>query len=114
MKLPDEVKDTVDNLYAMGAIRSANIYLRKMAQENEDIAMYIEDKDMTARVCGQNLITTHARLFHLSYTNDTWIIDEDIMIVVLKFSYILFICNSFYYSLWQQLMLQDFTIYGHK
>jgi hypothetical protein len=82
-ELPDdissEIKSTVENLYRIGAIKAANVYLRNAAKTDPLLAEYIEQKDETAKVNGQNLITTHARLFHLPKTNDTIVIDEDII-----------------------------------
>lgn len=85
--LPDYITTTLDGLYAMGAIWRANMFLRNEAENNPDLAEYVEAKDATAGVKGENVLTTHARLPYLETTNDTIIIDEDILPTLLQQSY---------------------------
>lgn len=78
--LDTAIVDAIDKLYAKGAQRAANVYLRDIAKENAQIAEYIDALDAFYKVKDATVVTTHARLLFMQPTHHTHIIiDEDIM-----------------------------------
>lgn len=73
-------KQKIERLYNTGSYIGANIYLKKLAQENDEIKKYLKELKKAQEIKNQTMITTHQKLLSYKDFNDTVIIDEDIII----------------------------------
>jgi len=73
-------KQKLERLYDTGSFAGANIYLKKLSQENRDVKQYLKELKKVQKVKNQTMITTHQKLLSYKDFNDTVIIDEDIII----------------------------------
>lgn len=80
-KIPED--DRLKYLYSVGSYMMANQYIQKMAKEgNLPYQAYLNDRKLVANHTG-TLLTTHDKLLSLKSTNNTIIIDEDIISTLL-------------------------------
>ncbi|MCG3083052.1 hypothetical protein JEG43_02705 [Anoxybacillus sp. LAT_35] len=82
-QLPDldiEFAEKIERLYNNGAYKAVNAFLKKMARQNEKIQEYLQELENVHKARNQIILTTHQRiLFTKDDTNDTLVIDEDII-----------------------------------
>ena len=74
----DKIK--IERLYNTGSYKGANIYLKNLAKDNEEIKEYLKRLKKSQSIKNQTIITTHQKLLSYKDFNDTVIIDEDIIL----------------------------------
>ena len=74
----DKIK--IERLYNTGSYKAANIYLKNLARDNEEIKEYLRKLKKSQDIKNQTIITTHQKLLSYKDFNDTVIIDEDIIL----------------------------------
>lgn len=83
-KIPDD--KNLKYLYSIGSYSMANRYMQRKAREgNIEYQAYINENKLAETYMG-TLLTTHNKLLSLKNTNDTIIIDEDIITTLLPVS----------------------------
>lgn len=73
-------KQKLERLYDTGSFIAANMYLKKLAYESDDVKEYLNELKRMQKVKNRTVITTHQKLLSYKDFNDTVIIDEDIII----------------------------------
>ncbi|MDH4620093.1 hypothetical protein [Brevibacillus sp. AY1] len=70
--------EKIEHLYNIGAYRTVNKYLRQIANDNEDVSIFLEDLEKVKTSKNELLLTTHQRaIFTNDDSNSTVIFDED-------------------------------------
>lgn len=70
----------LERLYNIGSYSGANMFLKELTSTNKEIKEYLNSIDTIRKIKNQTIITTHQRALFQKDSNDTLLIDEDIIL----------------------------------